>query len=155
VEVELGTEPYYRDTDGDGVEDGVEVAIGTNPLVANDSSLTTDTDRDRLPDMFDLNTDNPDSDGDGYGDGYELASGFNPADPASKPSLGDVNGSGGADVVDAVVMFNVLLGNFNPEDVNMVSEDVQDVNRDQKVDTVDAVILMNWYLGNIKYLPYP
>jgi hypothetical protein len=50
----LGTDPHNRDTDGDGLEDGAEVNTHhTNPLLA-------------------------DSDADGLNDGFEIANGFDP-----------------------------------------------------------------------------
>ena len=58
-EVAYGTDPNDPDTDGDGLEDGEEVA-------------TTGTD----PALFD-------TDGDGLSDGLEIATGSNPLDPAS------------------------------------------------------------------------
>ncbi|MCB1214372.1 MAG: hypothetical protein KDK66_02730 [Deltaproteobacteria bacterium] len=60
-EEDLGTDPLNPDSDGDGVVDGEEVALGTNPL-------------------------NPDSDGDGVMDGEEVALG---ADPLNSDSDGD------------------------------------------------------------------
>lgn len=48
------------DADGDGLSDGKELALGSNPSV-------------------------PDSDGDGYTDGAEANVGANPADPADHP----------------------------------------------------------------------
>ncbi|HUF60822.1 MAG TPA: LamG-like jellyroll fold domain-containing protein, partial [Verrucomicrobiales bacterium] len=38
----LGTDPLNRDTDGDGFADGQEVALGTDPLDANDSLFTAE-----------------------------------------------------------------------------------------------------------------
>ena len=53
-ERELGTDPFKADTDGDGVNDGLEVNVyGTNPL-------------------------NVDTDGDGFPDGVEIGKGYNP-----------------------------------------------------------------------------
>ena len=54
-ERDLGTDPDVADTDGDGVSDGEEVDLGIDPLVV-------------------------DSDGDGYSDGDEVAEGSDPAD---------------------------------------------------------------------------
>jgi hypothetical protein len=53
-EIEIGTDPFNWDTDGDGLSDGDEVLIwGTDPL-------------------------NPDTDGDGFSDGDEVAAGYSP-----------------------------------------------------------------------------
>jgi uncharacterized delta-60 repeat protein len=58
-----GTNPNNQDTDGDGLNDGVEAYhYLTNPLVA-------------------------DTDGDGFLDGYELATGKSPTNPLDKPAL--------------------------------------------------------------------
>ena len=63
-----GTDPDLRDTDGDGLADGEEVARGTNPLVR-------DTDGDGFPDGSDpdplVPTSLADRDGDGIPDAYE------------------------------------------------------------------------------------
>ncbi len=59
-EAALGTDPTDVDTDGDGVQDGGEVNAGTNPLVA-------------------------DTDGDGFTDKEELDLGSDPLDPDSFP----------------------------------------------------------------------
>ena len=90
-EQELGTSPTEPDTDGDGVNDGTEVAQGGNPLVADQPRAPptpgnlppitpvpsdTDTDGDGVPDLVEEDdgtaTDNLDSDGDGLSDGEEL-----------------------------------------------------------------------------------
>ena len=34
-EINIGTDPFNPDTDGDGVYDGQEVSIGTNPLLVD------------------------------------------------------------------------------------------------------------------------
>jgi len=76
-EVALGTNPHLADTDGDGVPDGVEVHTGTDPL-------SKDTDCDGVPDgvedanrngVVDPGETDPrlaDTDGDGLPDGLEL-----------------------------------------------------------------------------------
>jgi Bacterial TSP3 repeat/Alpha/beta hydrolase of unknown function (DUF900) len=62
--------PIYRDTDGDGVDDGLEVNVyHTNPLLA-------------------------DSDGDGIADGWEVQYGLN---PLSKDGFNDSDGDGLSD----------------------------------------------------------
>jgi hypothetical protein len=88
----------WLDSDADGVPDSDEVAVGRNPLNANDpvASSGVDTDKDGLSDAVEatIGTDpnNPDTDGDGFGDGLEVHAGTNPRDPNSKPY--DVNNNG-------------------------------------------------------------
>lgn len=55
------------DSDGDGLADGLEGLIGTDPF-------------------------NPDTDGDGFGDGVEVVAGSDPLNPASTPLTGSRSG---------------------------------------------------------------
>jgi cell wall-associated NlpC family hydrolase len=69
------------DTDGDGLIDGRELAMGTNPLAK-------DSDGDGISDGYEvarLHTDptKADTDGDGIGDAFELAGGTDPTNPDS------------------------------------------------------------------------
>lgn len=69
------------DSDGDGLEDAIEVELGTDPA-------DPDTDDDGLTDgdeyyVYQTGTRNPDSDGDGVVDGVEITNGTDPNDPAS------------------------------------------------------------------------
>jgi hypothetical protein len=69
------------DSDGDGLEDAIEVELGTD-------AADLDTDDDGLTDgdeyyVYQTGTRNPDSDGDGVVDGDEVANGTDPNDPAS------------------------------------------------------------------------
>ena len=77
-EIALGTDPNDSDSDDDGVSDGDEVALGTDPT-------NPDTDGDGLSDGDEvaLGTDptNPDTDGDGLSDGEEGALGTDPTNP--------------------------------------------------------------------------
>ncbi|MCX7007999.1 MAG: OmpA family protein [Kiritimatiellaeota bacterium] len=80
-EAALGTDPFNPDTDGDGLTDGEEVKIyHTDPL-------NPDTDGDGLSDGAEVkvyHTDplNPDTDGGGVSDGHEvIEDGTNPLDP--------------------------------------------------------------------------
>lgn len=81
-ERELGTDPKNADTDGDGLNDGLEVnTLGTDPLLI-------DTDGDGLQDGHEVNeygTDptEPDSDFDGFDDGEEIDFGSDPLDHMS------------------------------------------------------------------------
>jgi len=69
------------DSDGDGLEDAIEVELGTDPV-------DPDTDDDGATDgdeyyVHQTGTRNPDTDGDGVVDGDEIANGTDPNDPAS------------------------------------------------------------------------
>jgi oligopeptide transport system substrate-binding protein len=69
------------DAEGDGLEDAIEVQLGTDPS-------DIDTDDDGLADgdeyyIFATGTRNPDTDGDGVLDGDEVANGTDPNDPSS------------------------------------------------------------------------
>lgn len=71
--------PVGIDTDGDGLTDDQELALGTDPV-------KIDTDGDDLPDREEVEiyfTDplNPDTDGDGYLDGAEVTAGYDPKGP--------------------------------------------------------------------------
>ncbi|MCB9743079.1 MAG: S8 family serine peptidase [Alphaproteobacteria bacterium] len=76
----LGTDPENPDSDGDGLLDGEEVVLGTDPT-------SDDSDGDGLsdPDELELGTDptEADSDGDGLNDGEELELGTDPLDEDS------------------------------------------------------------------------
>jgi uncharacterized protein (DUF1800 family) len=80
------TNPSFADTDGDGLSDGVEFALGTNPN-------KTDTDGDSIADADEVNgspISNPllvDSDGDGASDSLERRVGTNPSSTASVPTV--------------------------------------------------------------------
>ncbi|MDP2631114.1 MAG: hypothetical protein Q8P56_06965 [Candidatus Uhrbacteria bacterium] len=73
------------DTDGDGLTDAEETALGTDPT-------DTDTDKDGLTDreevgVFFTDPRNPDTDGDGYLDGLEVRNEFNPKGEGKLPPL--------------------------------------------------------------------
>lgn len=95
------------DTDGDGLDDAREAALGTDPLLpdSDDDGLTdrdevdifgtealaADTDRDGIGDAEELlggatSPFLPDTDGDGSPDPDEIAAGTDPADDASVPA---------------------------------------------------------------------
>ncbi len=78
VELAIGTDPGVLDTDSDGIGDGLEATAGHNPLAI-------DTNIDGLADGFELdgpvdpdgdgwaNVDDPDNDNDGVHDGWDLS----------------------------------------------------------------------------------
>jgi hypothetical protein len=95
-----GLATRWLDSDGDGLPDSDEVAVGRNPLNANDPVPAIDegkdSDGDGLSDRTEttIGTDpaKVDTDGDGYGDGLEVHAGTNPLDAASVPYDSNHNG---------------------------------------------------------------
>lgn len=80
MEIELGSDPTDADTDDDGVEDGAELSLGGDPL-------NVDTDSDGLDDGAEVGLgtalNDSDSDDDGYTDRDEDWEGKDPLDPRS------------------------------------------------------------------------
>ncbi len=80
-EAAIGTDPHDADTDDDALDDGAEVDIGSDPL-------DHDSDEDGLTDGAELHHHGTDplaydTDGDGQGDGHEVVHGSDPNDPRS------------------------------------------------------------------------
>ena len=149
------TNPRDRDTDGNGIWDGVEVLLlGSDPLDPLDpnpsSSDAIDADGDGLPASIDPDDNNPDSDGDGFLDGYEVIYGADPLDADSYPALGDVNGDMRSNNVDAILIFNYMLGNV----ASMPRPENADVDINGVINNVDGIVLFNWNLRNIPHLPF-
>jgi len=75
------TDPLDWDSDNDGISDGLEVGMMTNPIDGA-GPATTDSDEDGYGDdieaMYQTNPQVWDSDNDGYGDGFEISSAMNP-----------------------------------------------------------------------------
>lgn len=120
--VMLGLDPTTDDDDADGIINGVELQLMQmgmlddsgnlfDPAVAN---VYTDTLGDGLPDSLGVvaGGGNPDTnvDGDfgidGLSNEYEVATGYDPMDSNSQPALGDVNGDGQKDLVDALAILD-------------------------------------------------
>lgn len=80
-------EPTSADTDGDGLDDYVEVQLGLNPLDPADGFSDEDGDGLTLAEEVKAGTDpvNADSDGDGYSDREELLLGTDPLNPNDPP----------------------------------------------------------------------
>ena len=148
------TDPRNPDTDGDGILDGIEVLfLQTDPTDPNDPPDGTDSSGDGMPDSLaialGLDPDLPDSDGDGFTDAYELLMGSDPLDADSAPTLGDVNGDGLTNNLDAVHLIRYLLDAMDTP----ARLDRADVRADGQINNLDAVVLFNWLLGNTAFIP--
>ena len=118
------------DTDGDGLTDGVEIAIGTDPNDADsDDDGALDGDEPNYADDTDgdgtINALDPDSDGDGILDGTEL--GFDCGNAATNPAAGNCvpDADGGATTTSPV----------NPDtDFGGVPDGVEDLNHNGQID---------------------
>jgi hypothetical protein len=91
-----GTDPESADSDGDGVDDGCELAGGSDPTDPHDA-VEADSDGDgldlALEELLGTDPELADSDGDGVDDNDELADGTDPTDP-DDVSFTDSDGNG-------------------------------------------------------------
>lgn len=101
----------WLDSDGDGMPDSDEEALGHNPLNPNDPPLedARDSDGDGIADAVErticTDPDDRDTDDDSFGDGIEVHAGSDPCDAASKPY--DVNQNGLPDNFETNYFSNV------------------------------------------------
>lgn len=79
---------------------------------------------------------------------FKLHTGFQPAvigDPVTRTTMkGDVNSDGRIDVTDALMVINIILGNYNPTQQEMRAADI---NGDGLVNIADVVSIVNTILG--------
>ena len=108
------------DTDGDGIDNLVEISQGSNPLIAGD----LDTDGDGISNSTDI-----DDDGDGISDLNEIAAGTNPL-------LRDSDNDGVNDNID-----------FFPLDENR-SDSSYDIDGDGKITALtDGLLMLRYFFG--------
>jgi hypothetical protein len=153
-----GTDPGDADTDGDQVQDGVEISLGTNPL-------DYDSDDDGLleGDEIFLTTDplDPDSDGDGFCDGLLSPGGCTAGDncPAISNAgqtntdafvAGDVCQCGNVDGVGALSATDYLRAReyvVSRSPSGAFDEDFCDLDADTECDVEDLAILQRAVAG--------
>ncbi len=114
-----GCSDFQKDTDGDGLSDGLENQIGTDPLVDADydndgltdyQEVAWNGDATELDPATDTNPLVADSDADGFGDGMEAAAGYDPLDTTSNPVWGDIDDDRDVDAVDVQLAMSSALG---------------------------------------------
>lgn len=153
------TATRQRDTDGDGLWDGVEVKIlSSNPLSNASPGAFTDADNDALPSSHDPNEGARDSDGDRYMDGFEAVA-VNlgaVANNTLKPELGDANLDTFVSNIDALLTQALFLGNTTAAAPVFGGRGFRntDANCDGQISNIDALLLQAFFLGNLPLLPF-
>jgi hypothetical protein len=167
-----------KDTDDDGLEDGVETGTGTFVDATNTGTdpLSNDTDEDGLLDGVETGTgtfvdatntgtdpNKVDSDEDTFGDGLELKAGTDPTDPSSKPSGGLLaawdfedsgDDSGAVDLVNGIVAENQGAEYADdPERGSVINFEtgslwVEDASFLNLASEIDQVTFMFWQLNS-------
>lgn len=144
VEIALGTDPFNEDSDGDGIPDGWEVWHGLDPLDGTDA--WEDFDGDGLINLheflYGLSPFARDTDQDGFWDNIECARGTDGACASSYPKSGvpcDLDHDGLVNAVDIQLVINGALGIETPVPTN--------VNAIGGTDAVDVQLVILAALG--------
>ena len=151
------------DDDGDGLNNGLEISIGTDVFLV-------DTDGDTISDFDEANYDgdpgytvgidlNPlavDSDSDGYNDDVEITIGSNPLDDTSHPADGDINNDGVVNVADLILASQIVLGLKTPTASELSHGDVAPLmagvpTPDGEFNVADLLIIQKKVLGLISF----
>ena len=155
-----------QDSDGDGLLDSFEAAIGTDPLL-------TDTDGDGISDYdevaydndsssytpgLDLNPLSVDTDGDGVSDGLEVALATDPLNPGSVPFLadGDVNLDGQVNVADVLLGIQAINGSVTLTEEQRLHADVAPLVSESPVpdgqyNLGDLLVIQRKVLGQVAF----
>ncbi|MDH5515313.1 MAG: hypothetical protein OEY45_09145, partial [Gammaproteobacteria bacterium] len=120
LELTLGTDPANADSDSDGLEDGLELALGTDPANADSDS---DGLEDGLEVILGTNPANADSDSDGLSDYAEVT--YGDGDPTNytvgvdtNPMNADTDGDGFLDGGNNPADNCPLIMNFDQSDID-------------------------------------
>jgi hypothetical protein len=112
-----GCSDFQKDSDNDGLSDGLENQVGTNPLLDDDfdgdglsdyQEIAWNGDpADYLPGA-DLNPLSADTDLDGFRDGMEVTAGYDPLQDTSFPVWGDINDDRSVDAADLLLAMRAI-----------------------------------------------
>jgi hypothetical protein len=114
-----GCSDFQKDTDGDGLSDGLENQLGTDPLVDADydsdgltdyREVAWDGDATEYDPLGDLNPLADDTDADGFKDGMEDTAGYDPLRASSFPVWGDIDDDRDVDTGDVLLATRAVLG---------------------------------------------
>lgn len=152
------------DDDGDGLNNKLEISIGTNALqIDTDGDTISDFDEvnyDGDPNVYNVGIDlNPltiDSDSDGYNDDVEITIGSNPLDNTSHPADGDINNDGVVNVADIILASQIVLGLKTPSTSEMSHGDVAPLiagfpASDGEFNIADLLIIQKKVLGLVNF----
>ena len=66
------------------------------------------------------------------------------------PALGDINGDGVSNNLDAIILFNWTLNNG----LEIAHPERSDVQINGIINNLDAIVLFNWTLNNMPVIPF-
>ena len=142
LEMSLGTDPGNADSDGDNLSDGFEVGF--------------DGDADSYNPSTDLNPLNVDTDADGFNDDIELANGSDPLVTSSTPASGDINNDGAVNAADVALVHRIALGLLTPSAEQTLRADVAPLvngipSPDDVINAADVLLITRKALGTASF----
>ena len=143
LEASLGTDPQDADSDDDGLSDGAEVNYSATPP----DSYTIGQDTDPL---------DSDTDNDGFLDGMEIDAGHDPLNTIDAPVWGDADGNGVVNAADILKLTRALLNQYTLSTDEMARVDMAPVIAgspapDGQITAGDLTVVQQILLGVTSY----